>query len=132
MKKTIRTVALLSLLGLISVGCQKEDISMLSTQVATTVVSYTAGDQCGQAALTDNETWGAFMDRMMALAKQGYIVTISNGNGLSTNYSKEKVVFTTNSESEAKLWAMDMLQQGYSVQVTYDEATGLWTCIAIK
>lgn len=132
MKKTIRTMALFTMLLPLPVGCMKENTNIPTTQVATTVVNYSAGVNCGQVVLNDNTVWDEFMNRMMALARQGYNVIIYNGNGVDSNPSKEKVVFTTNSEEEAKQWAIDMFLQGYIVQLIYNDETGTWTCVATK
>ena len=130
MKKTIKTVALFSVLGLMSVGCQKENLELPTQQATITVVNYSAGGYHGQAALTNDAAWDEFLDRMLALARQGYSVIIYNGSNVTSNSPKTKVVFTTDSESEAKQWAKEMAQQGYAVEIIYDEQTGIWTCIA--
>ena len=130
MKKTIKTVALFPVLGLMSVGCQKENLELPTQQTTVTIVSYSAGDYCGQAALANDAAWDEFMNRMLALARQGYSVIIYNGSNVTSNSPKTKVVFTTDSESEAKQWAKEMAQQGYAVEIIYDEQTGIWTCIA--
>ena len=135
MKQNVKTVALLAVLSMAAVSCQKEnDVLPLggSEQTTGTIqVLYSINGEVFQAALSESE-WNAFVERMLALAREGYEVSFSkNGSSLSSQ-SKEKVVFVTKKEQEAQEWASTMTNEGYIVTITYDENTGEYTCVAIK
>lgn len=136
MKKTVKTLALISVLSLIAAGCQKEDIVSMEPAVIENAtvqsVGYSVNGILGYATLVNDSDWGAFLDRMMALAHQGYNVVVYSGNRTAGASTKEVVTFTTNDEDEAKAWAKDMINQGYDVYITYDSKTGIYTCTAVK
>ena len=132
MKKTIRTVVLFAVLGLAAAGCQKDNFVAPQTTVTEMTISYYVGDRYGSTVLTDDAAWDAFLDRMLALAREGYEVTIFSGSSINGTSSKEVITYTTTSEGEAKEWAKDMSHQGYNVSISYDDETGIYTCIAFK
>ncbi len=133
MKKQFRTVALIATLGFAAISCQKETTFTGTPVVQTdTMVYFSVNGDIGFVNLYNDEMWDAFIDRMMALAKEGYQVTISR-NATSTNSAtKETVVYTTDDETEAHNWAKKMTKEGYQVSITFDSGTGIWTCIATK
>lgn len=131
MKKTLRTAALLGLLSLAATGCMKENVANPVAITNGYEIAYSTGSYYGHDNLNSDEEWDLFLDRMLALAKEGYEVTIF-GNTSSTSSAKEVVTYTTTSEEDAKNWAKDMIQQGYEVHISYDDRTGLFTCTAIK
>lgn len=135
MKKTVRTLALISVAGLMATGCQKENIVLTEPSAIENAivqsVCYSVNGIPGQASLANDSDWDAFLDRMMALARQGYNVVIYSGNRTVGASTKEIVTFTTTDEDEAKQWAKDMTNQGYDVQISYEPKTGIWTCIAM-
>ncbi len=134
MKQRIKTVALLAALTLAATACQKEnDMLPFGTEQTTETINvvYSINGEVFHATLSESE-WDAFVERMLALAREGYEVSFSkNGNSLSSQ-SKEKVTFTTTNEEEANAWSNDMVNQGYVVTITYDKGTGIYTCVAYK
>jgi hypothetical protein len=134
MKKTFKNVALLTALSLVAVSCQKEDVLPIigTEQTADSIyVVYSINGEVYHATLSESE-WDAFMERMLALARDGYEVTFSKNRTSLTSQSKEKVTFVTNSKEEAYSWSSAMIDQGYTVSITYNQSTGEYTCIAIK
>ena len=134
MKKTFKNVALLTALSLVAVSCQKEDVLPIigTEQTADSIyVVYSINGEVYHATLGESE-WDAFMERMLALARDGYEVTFSKNRTSLTSQSKEKVTFVTNSKEEAYSWSSAMIDQGYTVSITYNQSTGEYTCIAIK
>ncbi len=134
MKKKIKTVALLAVLGLTATGCQKENMLPLSGSEQTTEtiqVVYSINGEVFHATLSESE-WDAFVERMLALAREGYEVTFSKNRSTLTSQSKEKVTFVTTDENEAHEWAKAMANDGYFVSITFDQGTGEYTCIAFK
>lgn len=128
-------MALLTVLTLAAAGCQKENdvlpLAGAEQTMETIQVVYSINGEVHQATLNKLE-WQAFMERMLALAREGYEVTISKNDTFQTPQSKEKVVFVTKKESEANAWAEAMINDGYWVTISYDETTGEYTCIAVK
>ena len=133
MKKT--TKAMFAFLGLLAfAGCQKENLVAPNgeTLCMETTIGYYAAGEYGQAVLTDDESWDLFLDRMFALAREGYEVTIISPfhpQGMST---KEVVTFQTTDQDEAKQWSKEMTQQGYDVTISFDPKTGIYTCTAVN
>ena len=135
MKKNIKTVALLAVLSMAAVGCQKTDFTEQNAVVEQTTktiqVVYSINGEVYQTTLDESE-WDGFMERMLALAREGYEVTFSKNGSFLTSQSKEKVTFVTTSEAEANHWASEMISNGYAVTISYDKKSGEYTCIAIK
>lgn len=129
-----RTVALLAVLSLATASCQKEDVSPLvgTEQTSETIrVTYSINGVVYQTTLSESE-WDAFVERMIALAREGYEVSFSKNRSSLASQSKEKVTFVTTSEQEAHNWAKDMTNNGYDVKISYNQATGEYTCVAYK
>lgn len=129
-----RTVALLAVLSLATASCQKEDVSPLvgTEQTSETIrVTYSINGVVYQTTLSESE-WDAFVERMIALAREGYEISFSKNRSSLASQSKEKVTFVTTSEQEAHNWAKDMTNNGYDVTISYNQATGEYTCVAYK
>ena len=131
MKKPFRAAAFIGLLGLATVSCMKENNITTENVASVETVYYSAGDSYGSENLDGDEAWDDFFGRMLALAREGYDVTIF-GNASSSDSAKEVVTFTTTSEKEATEWAKYMHSQGYTVGISYNQQTGIYTCTATK
>ena len=134
MKKNIKTVAVFAALSLIAASCQKdESILQRSTvqEASLNTVKYTVDGKEYCQIIRSEQDWSDFMYHMLALAEEGYTVSISS-RVASTSAAKEVVTYTTTDKTDAYNWANNMLSQGYSVTVTFDNTTGVFTCIAIK
>lgn len=134
MKKTKSIVLLVAAFGLVIASCTKENTEADTCIVATvSSVSYFVDGQQYYANPQTEEEWSEFLDRMFALAEEGYAVRfIRNDNGQQVNASKEKVIYTTESYTDAKAWALQKTLEGYEVTISYDQSTGKYTCIAIR
>ena len=134
MKINFKKFALIAVLGLTATGCQKENMLPLSgsdqTMEAIQVV-YSINGEVFQTTLSESE-WDAFLERMMALAREGYEVSFSKNRSSLTSQSKEIVTFVTTSEQKAHAWSNEMLNQGYEVTISYNQKTGEYTCIATR
>lgn len=134
MKNRFKTVALLATLSLAATGCHKENVLPLggTEQTMETIqVVYSINGEVFLTTLNESE-WDAFVERMLALAREGYEVSFSKNSSSLTSQSKEKVTFVTTDEKEAHSWAENMAEQGYMVTITFDHTTGEYTCIAFK
>ena len=137
MSKKTRTVALFIVLSMAAVSCQKENLFEIEgnpTEVTVSrTVSYMIDGTLYHATLHSDAEWDALMHRLMALAREGHRVMIANGNSVNTSsLAKEVVTFETTSEEEANHWAAQMVEAGYSVDIDYNDKTGVWKCTAYK
>ena len=134
MKINYKKFALIAVLGLTATGCQKENMLPLSGNeqtMETIQVVYSINGEVFQTTLSESE-WDAFLERMMALAREGYEVSFSKNRSSLTSQSKEIVTFVTTSEQKAHAWSNEMLNQGYEVTISYNHKTGEYTCIATR
>lgn len=137
MKTKFKTVALFLVLGTVAVGCQKENLSKDLSRIEQTEtniqVVYSVDGEVFYTVLCGENAWDDFISHMLALAREGHEVTFSrNGRSISIFASKEKVTFITTSEQEAQIWVKKMENDGYTVNVTFDQNTGEYTCVAYK
>ena len=134
MKRSQNTafLVLLALSGALATSCTKENTQHPTCcQVEEHSVSYTIGGQTFYANPKTDEEWSAFIQRMLALAREGYTVSFSR-DGVGTSLSKLKETFTTTNPEEAEAWCKQKREEGYTVTITFDQGTGEYTCIAIK
>jgi hypothetical protein len=135
MKKYIIPATLLVMISLTSVSCKKETIANQPTahveNCNTRIIQYSVNGQTYHRAILNDDDWNTFMSSMLALAREGYIVTIMDENrSLYENCPKETVTFTTKNEDEANQWAFKKTLEGYVVEITFNRETGEFTCIA--
>jgi hypothetical protein len=137
MKKIIRTITLVSIIGLTVTSCQKEQATFpqgAAEQIGynhTVLYSVDGISQC--ATFNTDEEWLEFLHQLFIWAEEGHQVNFRNAEtSNNTMASKEKVVYETSNKKEAEEWAFAMEDAGYSVSVSYDSNTGIYTCIAIK
>lgn len=128
-------MAIVAAIGMLSASCQKEAIVVPTGQVseASTAynVQYTVNGVLGQATFYDESEYEALLLHLVGLARKGYNVTVWNsGKYNAGSQSKDIVVYTTTSEDDAVQWGKKMMDNGYSVTITYDKGTGVYTCIA--
>ena len=138
MKVKIKSLALLAVLSIAAVGCQKENIveSQTAMQIPQNAsvrnITYTIDGVTFYAIIRGEQHWQDFLDTMFALVKEGHKVSIRNSNTSSNVLlSKQVVTYSTSSESDAQKWCDSMIDAGYAVSMEYDERTGLYICTAI-
>jgi hypothetical protein len=136
MKRTIITVALLAVLGTLAVSCQKETVNEISPVVTQSATSYTVTYYIDEVRLqtrvNNDEELSLLLNQLAALARKGHRVAVHKGDTASQSLTKEKLTFHTNNKEEAIAWCNEMLLNGYMVQMTFDEVTGEYICVAIK
>ncbi len=136
MRINFKTIALIAVLCLPVAGCQKEQVENpmeLAEQTSTAIkTTYSINGVRYSTILEDETAWDRFINEMLALTREGYEVTVARGESQPTRPTKEKITYTTYSEQEANLWVKNMTEQGYTVDITYDSSTGLYTCVAYK
>ena len=138
MKKVIKTVALLTVLSVAAVGCQKETIMVepqTGVEASGTVytVQYSVNGVSHTETLIGEQAWADFLQRMLALAEEGYRVTVSrNVNLAQYPISKEVETFRTKKKTEAYAWMEQKIEEGYTVTIDYNTQTGEYTCVATR
>ena len=131
-KQKIRLVVLSAVLCVLSVSCEKEKVTDGATIVATTyAATYIVDGQQYYDNPQTEEEWTVFIDRMLALAEEGYTVQFWR-SGVQASATKEKITFTTTNHAEAVEWCKQKKNEGYAVTISYDQGTGVYTCIAVK
>ncbi|MBQ8703986.1 MAG: hypothetical protein IJ524_06390 [Bacteroidales bacterium] len=138
MKKIIRTVAFITVIGIATSACQKEPmVNLQSTTIyesGTINASYTVDGITYHASFTDNDEWQAFLDLLFTWAEEGRNVSFYNADPHSSIVKQDRkiVTYTTDNKEEAKRWAGAMEKEGYVVHIDYDATTGIYTCTAVK
>lgn len=137
MRKIFITIALFAVLGTLAVSCQKENIidetSIVAENNKVYTVCYTVDGVTHQLTLVGDKAWHDFMNRMFALAEEGHKVSFHNEETASRIVStKEVVTYTTKDHDKAYAWADAMVEEGYTVFISYDRETGIYTCEAVK
>ena len=134
MKTTKNQIKLMLVLGVLSTGCTKENVTD-GTEVVMTTNSVTCivnGQQYYANPQTDEE-WSAFFDRMFALVEEGYSVRFwRNDTRVQTASTKEIVTFSTPDQNEAEAWCKQKMNEGYVVSMIFNQKTGEYDCIAVK
>ena len=134
MNKQIKTLAIFIALSMVAASCQKEEtLSLIPVEQKATdnIVNYMVDGDSFQVVINSEQDWSDFLYRMLALAEEGHTVTISSRVS-TTSSTREVVTYTTTSKPDAYAWASNMSSQGYTVVVTFDDSTGVFTCTAIK
>ena len=137
MKKMIIPATLLAMLSLTTVSCQKENLVETATQSvennATRTIRYTVNGTAYRQVIHTDEDLDALMFTLFALVREGYTVRMMDENNTFSETSvKVTETYTTKIEKDAKTWAKEKMMDGYVVTITYNEQTGIYTCIATK
>ena len=137
MKKLIIPATLLAMLSLTTVSCQKENLVETATQSvennATRTIRYTVNGTAYRQVIHTDEDLDALMFTLFALVREGYTVRMMDENNTFSETSvKVTETYTTKIEKDAKTWAKEKMMDGYVVTITYNEQTGIYTCIATK
>ena len=135
MKRIVITVALFAVLATMAGSCQKEKLvesHPTSTELATErAISYTVDGATNHVILRSEAEWDGFIDSMLSLAAQGHEVSfVNNGATVNGEPTKDVQTLTTSDPTEAKKWAKEKADEGYTVSTTY--ANGQYTVVAIK
>ena len=136
MKKTTKTLALLLVFSAVAVSCQKENLLSTSPAVVINdnptiyIYQYDVNGIRSQITLRGETERTNFINRMMALAKEGNTVSFFDETKYTQLLSKGTVTFSTKVKEEALQWILEKTDLGYQVSVSYDEETGYYNCIA--
>ncbi len=126
-------MAVLVLLGLAAAGCTKENVAEDNVVVAVTQsASYTVDGIQYYANPQNDDEWSDFLDRMIALAEEGRSIQFWRNDIRRGDATKEVVTYTTTNVDLAKKWAKQKQDEGYAVSISYNQQTGVYTCIAVR
>ena len=122
------------MLSVAATSCQKETLAEPRTPVveenanAACIMVYSIDGVAGRTTLRTPSERAAFISRMVALAGEGHKVTFrQEGNTTNTLAPKDTQTFSSSDKNEIDAWAVSMVTQGYSVIITFDESTGVYT-----
>ena len=136
MNKRILPIALIAVLGTMATSCQKETItnpqSSITENCTVYTVQYAVNGVLHTSTLHGEDEYIAFIRGLMSLAREGYNVCVSNNKITESVLTKEKLEFTTNSEEEAVHWITERAKEGYTVYMSFDKETGIYSCSAVK
>ena len=121
MKRIAFIVAALLLL----VGCKPEPVEVRHDRDITYTVNSDSVETT-TVHLTTEAEWQALLDRFCDYAEGGSTVTFRNANRAAKAAAKEVVTYSTTDREAMKRWMAQMEDEGMTVTVTYDPATGTW------
>lgn len=128
---------LLAVSGMAATSCQRESLAemqLISEENITVYsVQYTIDGVPYAETLRSDEAYDALMQKLVALARNGCVVMVYDGNRQTSQLAtKETIKFSTYSESEASSWSKRKTLEGYEVVITYDKKTKEFICIATR
>ncbi|MCQ2260942.1 MAG: hypothetical protein MJZ77_06115 [Bacteroidales bacterium] len=135
MKIKIISVALLAVLSTTAVSCQKDTVM---DNVPVPIVSevhtmqYAVNGVTHSVIIHNEAEEQALMQYLIALAREGYKVSIYNESAYTLSVSKETITYTTKNEKDAIAWTIKKTKEGYNVTYEYDSKTGEYTCTATR
>ncbi len=122
MKTTIKFFALLAAV-LTFAACDKDKEAPRHERD----IVYTVAEQTTTTVhLTTEAEWDALLDQFCNYAEGGSSVTFRNAKSANKSATKEAVTYSTTDREEMKRWMAQMEDEGKTVTVTYDPATGTW------
>ena len=138
MKTTIKTVALLAVLSVAAVSCQKENLvpstpaEVITNNQAVYIYQYEVNGIRSRITLRGEAERTDFINRMLALAQEGNTVSFFDETQYTQNFTKEDVTYTTKDKEDALNWASGMLDLGYTVTIEFDKNKGIYNCTASR
>ena len=137
MSKVFRTLAVALPLVLLTPSCQKETINVnefKTDQMSEKKLLFDTIDGKDMSMVVTSEAaWQSFLKQMVCLAEEGRSVSFRIDYGsIRPVGSKEKLIYTTPSQSDAQTWCDQKAKDGYVVSMEYDPITKIYTCVATK
>ena len=125
MKHTAKLFTLLAAV-LIFAACNKDKEELRQERD----IVYTVAEQTATTVhLTTEAEWDALLDQFCDYAEGGSTVTFRNAQSPSASKgaTKEAVTYSTTDREEMKRWMAQMEDEGMTVTVTFDPATGTYS-----
>ena len=131
--------AILAVLSMMTVSCQKENAMEISSETSVSevgtvyTVQYAVDGVLHSATIHNEAEEQALMQYLMALTREGHEVSIYDEEAYSHSVAtKETQVHTTTSEANATAWTIQKVHEGYKVTTIHNTDTGEYTCIATR
>ena len=137
-KRTTKLMALLAVLSVAAVSCQKENLvpstpaEVITDNQAVYIYQYEVNGIRSRITLRGEAERADFINRMLALAQEGNTVSFFDETQYTQNFTKEDVTYTTKDKEDALNWASGMLDLGYTVTIEYDKNKGIYNCTASR
>ena len=137
-KRTTKLMALLAVLSVAAVSCQKENLvpstpaEVITDNQAVYIYQYEVNGIRSRITLRGEAERADFINRMLALAQEGNTVSFFDETQYTQNFTKEDVTYTTKDKEDALNWASNMLDLGYAVTIEYDKNKGIYNCTASR
>ena len=90
-------------------------------------IVYTVAEETTTVHLTTEAEWQQLLDHFCDYAEGGSSVTFRNAKSANKSATKETVTYSTTDREEMKRWMAQMEDEGMTVTVTYDPATGTYS-----
>lgn len=128
----MKTRHIITILGivLLAIGCETPNNEPIANE---RTILYAIDRDEGREMLKTDAEWDQMLDRFCDLAQEGHSVTFYNMGHMvgesklgAKGTVKEATSFTTASRSEMKAWMKEMEAKGKTVNVTYNNETGMW------
>ena len=124
--------AIVTLLGMVMTGCQDPDPQPV-VPVDNTVysVSYSIDGTVYQTVLQGGAALDSLIVQLIHRSREGSeVIVYSDPQTIPPVASKETFSYSTANEAEAARWTAQKVKEGYKVYVSYNETTGIYTCLA--
>ena len=131
MKNTLKIFTLIAAL-LTMAACEKDNENPVNHERDITYTIAPTASAIDNATTTTihletEAEWQELLDRFCDYAEEGSEVTFYNANHKVTkSATKDATTFSTTDREEMKRWMAQMEDEGLTVTVTYDPATGTW------
>lgn len=131
MKNTLKIFTLIAAL-LTMAACEKDNENPVNHERDITYTIAPAASAIDNATTTTihletEAEWQELLDRFCDYAEEGSEVTFYNANHKVTkSATKDATTFSTSDREAMKRWMAQMEDEGLTVTVTYDPATGTW------
>ena len=132
-------MALLSVLSMMAVGCQKENVTnyvsetSISEASAVYTVQYAVDGVLHHTTLHSKPERTDFFRQLFAMAKNGHEVVFYDGGKTEQCFATKDVIhYSTTDEDDALAWADKMYDNGYKVRISFDEENKVFNCVAWK
>ncbi len=140
MKNTLKIFTLIAALLTVA-ACEKDNENPVNHERDITYTVTTVGTQRAASAVDKTNTvhlateaeWQALLDRFCDYAEDGSEVTFYNASRVQNsqfkihNSAKDAATFSTTDREAMKRWMAQMEDEGKTVTVTYDPATGTYS-----
>lgn len=122
MKQTIKLSIAFLLMAALFAACNKDKEELRHERD----IVYTVAEETTTVHLTTEAEWQQLLDHFCDYAEGGSSVTFRNAKSANKSATKEAITYSTTDREAMKRWMAQMEDEGMTVTITYDPATGTW------